>query len=99
MLHPTDQTQEQPAKRWPRDDAAGDGEQEGWRDRLMEKPIGGDRAYRESINQQRARVVQQTLAFEDGQQALRRPQPAKHRCRRGGVRRSDDGAERDRRCP
>ena len=45
------------------------------------------------------RVVQKAFAFQDRQDALRRPQRTKHGGCRYGVRRSDDRAEPDRRCP
>ena len=66
---------------------------------LIEKLLCRHGADGEPVNQERAGVIQEALAFEDGQDAMRRSKPAKHgRCGRG-VRRCDDGAERDRRRP
>ena len=58
-----------------------------------------DRANGEPVDQQRGGVVQQALAFEDRQDAMRRPELPQDRRRRRGVGRRDDGAERDRRRP
>ena len=57
---------------------------------------GGGGADGEPIDQQRARVVQQALAFENRQQPMWRVQRPQHRGRGDGVRRRDDGAEGDR---
>ena len=65
----------------------------------MEKPSAADGADGEAVNQQCARVVQQALAFEDRQDAMRRPQLAEHRGCGDGVGRRDDGAQRNRRRP
>ena len=83
----------------PDDDAAGHGEQEGWRHRADGEAVGRDGADGEAIDQQRAGVVQQALAFEDRQDAMRRPQLTQHGGGRRGVGWRDDGAERDRRRP
>ena len=58
-------------------------------------PTGRHRADGEAVDQQRARVVQQALAFQDAQQALRRTQRAQHRGRGHRVGRGDDGTQRD----
>ena len=63
------------------------------------KAVGRDGAEGEAVDQQGGRVVQQALAFEDREDAMRRPQLAEHRGRGDGVGRSDDGAQRDRRRP
>ena len=57
------------------------------------------RRHGQAIDQQRAGVVQQALAFENRQDALRRLQRPQHRGGRRGIGRRDDGAERDRRRP
>ena len=72
VLYVTDQAQEQPAECWPHDHTAGDGEHERWRDSLNGEAVRRYCAYRESIEQQCACVVQQALALEDCQNALRR---------------------------
>ena len=88
-----------PAKRRPCDDAAGHGEQERWRDCAewrsrwrRPRQRRGDRSAARSRRSAGSRL-------RGWSAALRRPQSAEHRCCRGGVRRSDDGAERDRRRP
>ena len=83
----------------PDDHAAGDREQEGRRNGGDGEAVGRDGADGEPVDQQRARVVQQALAFEDRQDAMRRPQLAEHGGCGDGVGRSDDGAERNRRRP
>ena len=89
----------EPPERRTDDHAADHREQEGWRNRADGKAVGRDGSHGEAIDQQRAGVVQQALAFEDGQDAMRRSQLTQHgRCRRG-VGRRDDGAERNRRGP
>jgi hypothetical protein len=54
------------------------------------------RADRQPIDQQRARVVEEALPFQDHEQAMRRPELLQHRRRRRGIRRGDDRTERDR---
>ena len=54
------------------------------------------RADREAVDEQRARVVEEALAFEDHEQPVRRAKLLEHRRRRRGVGRRDDRAERDR---
>ena len=72
-----------------------DGEQ-----RRHDAPSGQDagdhRADREPVDQQRARVVEEALAFEDDEQPVRRPELLEHRGGGRRVGRRDDGAERDR---
>ena len=58
-----------------------------------------DRAEREPVDQQRGRIVEQALAFENRSEPMRRPQLAHDRRRGGRIRRRDDGAERDRGAP
>ena len=60
---------------------------------------GGHRADRQAIDQQRAGVIQQAFAFEDGQDALGRVERAQHRGGRNSIGRGDDGAKRDGRAP
>ena len=60
---------------------------------------GHRRAHREPVDEQRARVVEQALALEDHQDAVRRAELPEHRGRGRRVGRRDDGAERDRRRP
>jgi hypothetical protein len=50
-------------------------------------------ADRDTVDQQRRRVVQQAFAFENREDALRWPELAKHRRSRHRVRRSDDSTE------
>ena len=54
------------------------------------------RADGDAIDQQRAGVVEQALAFEDLQHAIGQLDLAQDRDRGGRIRRRDDGAERDR---
>ena len=61
--------------------------------------VRGDGADREAVNQERARVIQQALAFEDRQDAMRRPQLAEHGGCRNGVGWSDDSAQSNGRRP
>src|SRR5205807_8588503 len=51
---------------------------------------------RDAIDEERRRVVQQALSLEHVQDPTRQPQPTEDRRGRRGVRRGDDGAERDR---
>ena len=60
------------------------------------EPLGCDGSYGEPIDEKRARVIQQALAFEDCQDAMGRAERAEHGGRGGGVGWSDDGAERNR---
>ncbi len=60
---------------------------------------GHRRADGEPVDQERAGVVEQALAFEDHQQPVRRPELPQHRRRGRRVGRRDDGAEGDRRGP
>jgi len=53
----------------------------------------------EAIDQERTGIIQQTFAFENGQQAMGRSQWAEHRGRGHGVGWSDNRAERNGRCP
>ena len=92
-------TQGEPAERRTDNHTADHSEQEGWRNRADGKAVGRDGSHGEAIDQQRAGVIQQALAFEDGQNAMRWSQLAQHgRCGRG-VGWCDDGAERNRRRP
>ena len=64
----------------------------------MENPLAAC-AHGEPVDEQRARVVQQALAFEDGEEAMRWSQLPQHGGCGRGVRWCHDGAERDRRGP
>ena len=90
---------DEPPERRARDHAAGHREQEGRRNRRDGEAVRRDGSDGEAVDQERARVIQQALAFEDRQDAMRRPQRAEHGGRGDGVGRSDDGAERNRRRP
>ena len=81
------------------DDAAGDCEQERRGDRANREATHCDRADRQPVDQERAGVVQQALAFEDRQDPAGRAQMPEHGGGRGGVGRRDDGAQHDRRRP
>ena len=83
----------------PDDHAAGDREQEGRGNCCDGEAVRRDGSDGEAVDQKRARVVQQAFAFEDRQDAMRRPQRAEHGRRGDGVGWSDDGAERNRRRP
>ena len=98
-LHTVDQPQDEPPERRTDDHAAGHGEQEGRRNRADGKAVGRDGSDGEAIDQQRAGVIQQALAFEDGQDAMRRSQLTQHGGCGRGVGWRDDGAERNRRRP
>ena len=80
-------------------DAAGDRDQKRRREAPAVGPVRHEGRHREAIDQQRARVVEQALAFENDDEAMgqaQRPEDG-----RGGRRigRRDDRAERDRRGP
>ena len=99
VLHTVDHPQREPPERRTDDDAAGHREQERRRNRADGKAMGSNGADREAINQQRAGVVQQALALEDRQDAMRWTQLAQHGGGGRGIGRRDDGAERNRRRP
>ena len=60
---------------------------------------GGRRDHRTTVDQERAGIIEQALAFQDFQDAMRKADLAKYCRRRRGVGWSDDGAERDRGSP
>ena len=99
MLHAIGQLEHQPAERRPRNQAAGHRQQERWRNRSDRKAVGSHGTNREPIDQERAGIIQQALAFEDGQDPMRRSHLAEHGRCRCGVRWCDDGAECKRRSP
>ena len=99
VLHTIHHPQGEPPERRTDDHAAGHREQEGRGHCGDGEAIRRDGADGEAVDQERARVVQQALAFEDRQDAMRRPQRAEHGRRGDGVGWSDDGAERNRRRP
>jgi hypothetical protein len=91
--------QRQPPERRTHDDAACDGKQERRRHRAQRKAVRCHGADRQAIDQQRAGIIQQALAFENGEKAVRRSQRAEDGGRGGGIRWRDDGAECDGRRP
>ena len=56
---------------------------------------GGGRGDREAVGDDRRRVVEEALALKHGDQPLRKAQPVSDRCRRDGVGRRYDRAQRD----
>ena len=99
VLHAIHQPQREPPERRAGDDAAGDREQEGRGNVGDGEAVRRDGADGQAVDQERTRVVQQALAFEDRQDAMRRSQRAEHGRRGDGVGWRDDGAERNRRRP
>ena len=89
----------EPPERGTDHDAAHHGEQKRRRHGADRETVRGGGANREAVDQERTRVVQQALAFEDRQDAMRRAQLTEHGGRGHGIRRRDDGAERNRRAP
>src|SRR5713101_3556291 len=57
------------------------------------KALGNHGSYGEAIDQQRAGVIQQTLAFEDRQDAMSWSQRTQHGSHGRGVGRCDDGTK------
>ena len=99
VLHAFHQPQDEPPEHRARDHAAGHRQQERRRHCAEGEAVGGGGADGEAVDQERACVVQQALAFEDGQEAMGRSQGTEHGGRRGGIGRRDDRTERNRRCP
>ena len=99
VLHTFHDAQREPPERRTDNHAADHSEQEGWRNRSNGKPAGSDGSYGETIDQQRAGVIQQALAFEDRQDAMRWSQSPQHGGCGRGVGWRDDGAEGNRRRP
>jgi len=96
MLHALNEADKEPAQRRPCHQAACHREHESWRNGAYGETIGCDGSYGESIDEQRARVIQQALAFEDCQDAMGRPQRAEHGGRGSGIGWSDHGAKSNR---
>ena len=92
VLHTIHQLQGEPPERRTGHDAAGDREQKRRGDGADGEAVRGDGADGQAVDQECARVVQQALAFEDRQDAMRRPQLAEHGGCGDGVGWSDDGA-------
>src|ERR1017187_10510560 len=69
MLHTLNQTDEDPPQHRPGHQAAGHGEQQRRRNRADAESIGCDSSHREPVDQERARIVQQALAFENCEDA------------------------------
>ena len=95
VLHPVHEFQGDPAECRADDDAADDRQQEHRGHGGDREAVGQGRAHGQPVDEKRARVVQQALAFEDGQEAMRRAQRTQHR--RGGdrVRGRHDRPEND----
>ena len=66
--------QGEPAERRARRPGCRRWQEECRRDRAYREAVRGDGANREPVDQQRAGVVEQALTFENGQQAMRRPE-------------------------
>ena len=98
-MHTVEHTQGHPPERRTDDEAAGDREQECRRHVRDGETVRGDGADGKAVNEECRRVIQQAFAFENRQDAMRRPQRAEHGRRGDRVRRSDHGTERNRRCP
>lgn len=79
-----------------RDDAADQRQRHGRRDLAPCQMLGGDRADGDAIDQERGRVVEQALALQNLDHAVRQLHLAQDRDRGGRVRRGHDGAERNR---
>ena len=80
MLDAIHQLQRQPPEQWADDDAASDSEEKG-RGRIGDgEAIRPDGAHGQAVNQECARIVQQTFAFKNRQEAMGRA----HRAEDGG---------------
>ena len=75
-----------PPESRPHHEAAGHGEHERWRNHGHREAVCRNGSDGEAVNEQRAGVIQQAFAFEDGQYPMRRVERAEHGCRGGGVR-------------
>ena len=80
-------------------DAAGDCEEERRGHCARREAACRNGAYREPVDQECRRVIEQAFAFENRQDSMRRAQWAKHGRGGDGIRWRDDGAERDGRRP
>ena len=79
----------------PDDETAEDPDQEGWADIGHREGAGHGRRDPEPVNQQRARIVEEALAAQDGRESVRQRDVAQHRERRHGIGRRHDGAQHD----
>ena len=78
MVHPREEPEVEPPKRQARHDAADHRQQERWRNPGDGETVRRGGSHREAIDEERTGVIQQTLAFENGQKAVRRSQLAQH---------------------
>jgi hypothetical protein len=99
VLDAGQQPQRDPAERRTGDDTADHREEKCGRDGGGGEAAGRDGTDGEPVNEQRARVIQQALAFEDRKDAVRRTQVSKDGGCGDGIRRCDDRTEDDRRRP
>ena len=99
VLHTIHHPQCEPPERRADGHAASHREDESGGDCGHGQPVRRDGSNSEAVDQQSTRVVQQALAFEDRQDAMRRSQLAEHSRCGDSVGWRDDGAERNRRRP
>ena len=99
VLHAVHHLQRQPPKSGTDDQAAGDGEEEGRRNIADCESVRGNGSYGKAVDEERARVIQKALTFEDGKEAVWRPQRAEHGGCRNGVRWRNHGAQGNGWCP
>jgi hypothetical protein len=99
VLHAFQEAHREPAEHGTRDEAPRNAEQKGRRHVRRRKAVRGHGAHGEPVDEEGARIVEQTLAFENREEALRGTQRTQHGRRGNGVRRSDDGAEGECRRP
>ena len=92
VLHAIHQLQGEPPERRTDDDAAGDREQKRRGNGADGEAVCRHGADGQAVDQERARVIQQALAFEDGQDAMRRSQLAEHGGCGDGIGWSNHGA-------
>ena len=96
VLHATQPSKGQPSERGACHHAAGDREEEHRDNGGEREAVRGDGTHGQAVDQECARVVQQALAFKDRQEAMGRSQRSQHcRCS-NGIRRCDDGSQRNR---
>ncbi len=99
VLRAIEDLQREPAERWTDDKAACDRQQEGRDDLSGRECVCRNSAHRQTVDQERSRVVEKAFAFQDRQDPMRRPQRPEHGRRGDRIWRGDDGAKRDRGCP